>query len=118
MIDYVDPIPHLVDFFSSRIEVNVYGNSFPLNPILPALLVKNAGGNGFTRVQLICRAEVDFEAMNGLIQTMNLLERYASQINSLRVIWCERESNPFPTVDQDTKKPEAWCYMRLEHAEA
>ncbi|MBO0962342.1 hypothetical protein J1P26_21805 [Neobacillus sp. MM2021_6] len=117
MIDYKDPIPPVINFFSLR-GVNVFGNTFPTNAKLPALLVRNSGGTDYTRIQLIYRADKDYEAMGGLIGAMNLLERYASSIAGLQVVWCEREANPMPDVDQDTQKPEAWCYMRLEHLEA
>jgi hypothetical protein len=117
MIDYKDPIPPLFQFLDARVDVHVYGNQW-INPTLPALLVKNAGGNGYTRVQLLARSETDYEAMSVLIQAMNLLERYASSISGLQVVWCEKESNPIPSQDVDTGKAEAWCYMRLEHLEA
>ncbi|MBH8599072.1 MULTISPECIES: hypothetical protein [unclassified Thermoactinomyces] len=117
MIQYVDPIPPIVTFLSVRLNrISVYGN-IAKNPVLPALIVKSAGGAGFSRIQLLARAEKDFEAMELLIQTMMLLEQYANQIQGIRVTWCGRESNPFPSVDQDTGTPEAWCYMRLEHVE-
>lgn len=119
MIEYVDPVPPVVQFLSARIStMKVYGNTFPQSPVLPALLVRSAGGNGYTRLQLICRASRDYEAMQGLIQAMNTLTRAAGQIQGLRVQWCEPESNPILTTDTDTGKPEAWCYMRLEHIEA
>ncbi|SDH77214.1 hypothetical protein SAMN04489735_105613 [Aneurinibacillus thermoaerophilus] len=119
MIDYVDPIPPVVQFLSARIsKMKVYGNTFPQIPVLPVLLVRSAGGDSYTRLQLICRASKDYEAMQGLIQAMNILTRAAGQIQGLRVQWCEPESNPILTTDTDTGKPEAWCYMRLEHIEA
>jgi hypothetical protein len=118
MIDYKDPIPPIVQFFAPRLEMNVHGNTFSPSPSLPALLVRNAGGTNYTRIQLICRAEKDFEAMDGLIHAMNLLERNSNQILGLQTVWCSREANPVPDSDQDTQKPEAWCYMRLEHLEA
>lgn len=117
MIDYVDPIPPILRFYSALLDAPVEGNTFSSSSV-PALLVRNAGGNGFTRVQLIYRAEKDYEAMGGLIHAMNLLERNAAIIEGLRVSWCEREANPIPSVDDDTGKPEAWCYMRLEHLES
>lgn len=118
MIDYIDPIPPIVGFFISRLDVNVYGNAIPYDAPLPCLLVKNAGGTDYTRVQLLCRAGQDFEATSQLIEAMNLLQRYASTIEGLQVVWCERETAPIPDSDADTGKPEAWCYMRLEHLEA
>lgn len=119
MIEYVDPIPSVVRFLTALLpDIKVFGNTFPQSPALPSLLVRNAGGNGYTRLQLICRAEKDYEAMQGLIQAMNTLSRAVSQIQGLRVQWCVPESNPIPTIDTDTRKPEAWCYMRLEHIEA
>ncbi len=118
MINYKDPIPPILQLFETYLDIGIHGNTFGSSPSLPALLVRNAGGTNYTRVQLIARAEKDFEAMGHLIQAMNLLERHASQISGLNVVWCEREANPIPDIDQDTQKPEAWCYMRLEHIEA
>ncbi|MED4284338.1 hypothetical protein P4679_20665 [Priestia megaterium] len=56
--------------------------------------------------------------MSKLINCVNLLEAQSASIQGLRVEWCEREGNPIPSRDEDTDKPEAWCYMRLEHLEA
>lgn len=119
MIDYVDPIPPVLRFFGPRIpDIKVYGNAIPAQATLPALLVKNAGGNGYTRLQLLCRADTSSGAMQGLIRAMNIIERYAAEIDGLSVIWCSKESNPIPDIDTDTNEPEAWCYMKLEHLEA
>ncbi len=119
MIDYVDPIPPILKFYNLWLpDIKVAGNSFYPNITLPALLVKSAGGIGYSRIQLVARADDDISAMQTLIKAMNLMERYASNINGLRVVWCSRESNPIPSVDSDTNKPEAWCYMKLEHLEA
>lgn len=121
MIDYKDPIPYvlklLIPSFGLR-NISIYGNTFPLSPKLPSVLVKTAGGNGYFRLQLLARGKTDIEAMNSLISVMNYLERNAQYIQGLRVSWCERESNPISSVDEDTGINEAWCYMRLEAAES
>jgi hypothetical protein len=44
MIEYVDPIPPVRSLLDSLMDERVYGNSFPTSPVLPALLVKSAGG--------------------------------------------------------------------------
>jgi len=118
MIDYVDPVPPVVRFLSTYLpDIQIHGNQFS-NPTYPALLVKNTGGIDYTRIQLRCRAQKDYEAMNGLIHAMNTLTRYAANISGLRVMWCGKETNPIPSEDADSNMQEAWCYMRLEHLEA
>lgn len=117
MIDYVDPIPPVRKFLSNLIPERVYGNTFPSTVALPAVLVRNMGGTDYTRLQLLVRANDDITAMQTLIRAMNSLERYGSQIQGLRVIWIEREAAPISDTDEDTHKPEAWCYMRMEHLE-
>lgn len=118
MIDYVDPVPPVRRLLDSLMDERVYGDLFPTDVKLPAVLVRNTGGNGYTRIQLWVRASDDIQAMGILIRAMNLLERYAASISGLRVLWAEKESNPIPDRDADTGIPEAWCYMRLEHIEA
>lgn len=119
MIDYLDPIPPIVQFFADRMpDVNVFGNRFPVSVALPALLVKGAGGTDYSRIQLLYRAGTDFDAMQGVISAMNMLERSAAGIRALRGAWCQPETKPIPDVDGDTGKPEAWTYMRFEHFEA
>jgi hypothetical protein len=118
MIQYVDPVPPVRKLLDALMEERVYGNQFPQNVGLPAVLVRNTGGNGYTRIQLWVRANDDIQAMNILIRAMNLLERNAASIRGLSVLWAERESVPIPDRADDTGKPEAWCYVRLEHLEA
>jgi len=117
MIKYVDPIPPILRFFKDRTDYHIDANTFQSN-ISEGLLVRSAGGIGFSRIQLIYRASEESEAMNKLINCVNLLEAQAAFIQGLRVEWCEKEGNPIPSRDEDTDKPEAWCYMRLEHLEA
>ncbi|MGP4063090.1 hypothetical protein [Halobacillus sp. H74] len=119
MIDYVDPIPPITRFLELFFEdVRVYGNTFPMNVSPPCLLVRTAGGTNYTRVQLIARADRDFEAMGLLIRAMNHMERSAQAIKEVDVLWCSKESLPISDTDTDTGAAEAWCYMRLEHMEA
>lgn len=117
MIDYKDPIPPVFRFFKERTDIHVDSNTFQSN-ITEGLLVRSAGGNGFTRIQMIYRSKDEGAAMSGLISCMNLFEREASAIKELRGAWCEREGNPIPSKDEETKAYEAWVYMRLEHLEA
>lgn len=118
MVDFVDPVPPIIRLYKSHLKESVYGNTFPTGYRLPALLVKQAGGDGYFRIQLIARADKDYEAMNLLIRAMNVLENHASYLDGLRVIWVQKESNPIPGVDDDTGKPEAWCYMSVDAFEA
>lgn len=118
MIENKDPIPTIIRLMKSHLSEAVYGNTFPENPRFPSLLVKQAGGNGYFRIQLIARAEEDYAAMETLTEAMNILERFGTDMKDLRVTWVERESNPISSADHDTGKPEAWCYMRVESLEA
>lgn len=117
MINYVDPIPPVVRVLSSLISERVYGNIFPDNPSLPCVLVRNAGGSDYTRLQLLARGRSDMEAMNLLIRAMNELIRNAAYVG-LRGVWIEIESNPISAIDEDTNSPEAWCYLQMEHIES
>lgn len=119
MIEYVDPIPPVLRMLSPLFKdrARVYGNTFPTSFSLPAILLRNAGGDEYTRLQVLVRGNSDIEVMRLLIDVMNTLERNASSID-LRGVWIEKESNPLPDRDEDTGKPEAWCYMRMEHLEA
>lgn len=122
MIKFIDPIPPILNLlvpeFKSQ-DISIYGNNFPKNqPTYPAVLVKQTGGLGYYRIQLLARAIVDFDAMGTLIRVMNYLEENAQMISDIRVLWCERESNPEPSIDEDTGLHEAWCYMRLEAVES
>nr|DAL87887.1 MAG TPA: hypothetical protein [Caudoviricetes sp.] len=119
MIDYVDPLPPVIQFLKLYMPVlPVYGESIPAGTKLPALLVKNAGGSGYTRLQLLTRADSQLTATKVLIEAMNTLERYAGEIQGLWITWCQHETAPIADRDEDTGKPEAWCYMELDNAEA
>lgn len=118
MIEYKDPVPPVRSLLDALMDERVYGNTFPTSPVLPALLVRNAGGNEYTRIQLLARANDDITAMQVLIRAMNLFEANGQAVQGLRVLWVEKESNPIPDRDDDTGKFEAWCYMRMEHLEA
>lgn len=118
MIDYVDPIPSVVQLLNAYFnDFNIYGNSFPPNISLPSILVKSAGGNDYIRLMILVRSRTDITAMSTLIDVMNYLERYGQHMQGIRVKWVEREQNPVPQTDQDSGLPEAWCYMRVEALE-
>lgn len=119
MIRYVDPIPSAIRLLSSAFQgrFNIYGNTFPSTFRLPAVLLKTAGGNGSYRVQILSRANDDITAMTNLIEVMNYLVAYGQHMTGIRVKWVERESNPIPSVDTDSGKPEAWCYLNIEAME-
>ncbi|MGM9926033.1 MAG: hypothetical protein ACI35R_17445 [Bacillus sp. (in: firmicutes)] len=118
MIDYVDPIPPVVQMMNRFAPAPVYGNSIPAKAKLPCIAVRAAGGNDGTRLQIIVRAKTDYEAMSLFVTTINILQRNTGAIKGLRVLWIEKESMPIHSVDQDTGSPEAWGYIRMEHLEA
>lgn len=117
MINYIDPIPPIVRLLDSLFVERVYGNRIPAAAAIPCILVKNAGGSDYTRLLLLTRTDSDISAMVLLIEAMNDLIRNAANVQGLRVIDISKEVNPISSIDQDTGKPEAWCYLRLEHLE-
>lgn len=119
MINYMDPIPPLIQALKPFVEpARVYGNTIPASATLPCVLIKNAGGTDYTRLMLLARANSDIEAMRLCIKGMNTLVRNAAYIRTLRVLDISKEVNPISSVDADTGKPEAWCYLRMEHLES
>lgn len=120
MVNYVDPIPPIISLLNVRYKnkLTIYGNTFPSTARLPALLVRTAGGNGSYRIQFLSRANDDITAMKNLIEVTNYFESYGQYTAGIRVTWVARESNPIPSVDTDSGKPEAWCYMLVEAVEA
>lgn len=116
MIEYVDPIPPVVRLLNNLIDESVYGNTMPDNPRLPCILIRNAGGSDYTRLQMLTRGKSDIEAMNLLIRGINELIRNASFVG-LRGVWIDMETNPISAVDEDTGRPEAWAYLRMDHIE-
>lgn len=116
-LEYVDPIPPVRKMLVGMMSEKIYGNTFPSNVVLPAVLIRNVGGTDYNRLQLLVRANDDITAMQTLIRAMNLIINNASDI-ALRGAWAEKEINPISATDEDTGKPEAWCYVRLEHLEA
>jgi hypothetical protein len=119
MIRYVDPVPPAIRLLKAHFDsrLRIYGNTFPSNIALPALLVKQAGGTDYYRLQLLSRANDDITAMTFLIEAMNYLLMYGQFMTGIRVKWVSRESNPIPSVDTDSGKPEAWCYLNIEAME-
>lgn len=118
MLPYKDTLPAITTFLNNNLDVDVYGNMFPPNVELPAVLVKPAGGTDFTRLQFLARADDDIQAMEILIEAMNMFEQHgAERLNGLMALWISREMAPISSIDGDTNKPEAWVYMRLEHYE-
>lgn len=120
MINYKDPVPPIIGFLNGAFDgrIALFGNEFSSGVKYPAVLVKSMGGVEYFRIQLLCRAETDIEAMAHLIEVMNYLEQYGHGISGIRVTWVGRESAPIPAKDEDTGIPEAWCYMRIEALEA
>ncbi|ANT40024.1 hypothetical protein AWW71_04860 [Bacillus cereus] len=115
MSSYVNPVPHVRRLLEQH-GMKCYGNKFPDDAEYPCVCIRLAGGNGYTRLQLIARSENDdIEAMNLAIQAMNTMERFISDVRGLQGVWCERTSNPVPFTDKEANKEEAWCYMNLEH---
>ena len=117
MIDYVDPVVPVIQFLTPLYSERVYGNTIPSNAELPAILIRNAGGSDYTRLQVLVRGRSDIESMYLCIDVMNTLIRNGRSIN-LRGAWIEKETSPISSVDQDTNRPESWGYLRIDHIEA
>jgi len=119
VVVYKDPIPFIYAFLDAKFgdRLTFYGNTFPSQIRLPSIIIRTTGGIDAYRIQLLSRANDDITAMNSLVDVMNYLVGYGQWIPGIRVKWVQRESLPIPSVDQDSGKPEAWCYIRLEALE-
>ncbi|HGH7177524.1 TPA: hypothetical protein ACJMKJ_005168 [Bacillus wiedmannii] len=118
MSEYKNPIPSIIQLLQAH-NVPCYGNKFPRDAEYPSIVVRTAGGNGYSRLQLIARSEKsDIEAMDLITSTINTLENKTAKMKNLQVLWCRRDSNPVAYFDQESNKEESWCYMTLEHLEA
>lgn len=126
MIDYVDPTPAVIEFLSdffNESEVEVVGGKIPADMQGTVIGVRPAGGSPyaarpFSRVRLLARADVDFDASDALIAACNELERYGYQLKGVRVLQIRVDGRPIPDTDEDTGQPEAWTYILIEHLEA
>lgn len=129
MFDYVNPVLPIVKFLRQQLAAEVSGGARIVGGMFsgdergPALSVKLAGGatdvpNPYSRIQLLARASVDYEAMALVIKASNALVRDFEKIQDLRVITVRIETRPIDTRDGDTQLPESWCYIIIEHLEA
>lgn len=126
MIDYKDPTPAVIEFlekFFEESEVQVVGGDIPADMGGTIVSVRHAGGSPyaarpFTRLRLLARAIVDYDASDALIAACNELERYGHQLEGIRVLTIKAEGRPTPDRDEDTGDPESWQYILVEHLEA
>lgn len=126
MIDYKDPVEPLVNYlvkFFEESEVYVVGGDIPAELEGTILGVRHAGGSPYavrpyTRVRLLARADVDYDALDTLTAAVNELERYGTQIRGVKVFKIAADGRPVPDTDADTEKPEAWIYILIYHLEA
>lgn len=129
MIDYVNPVKPIMDFLRAQMAsdiangVDIVGGMFSGDERGPALSIKLAGGapeasEPYSRIQLLARCAVDYEATALVVKASNVLARSYDLIQDLRVKSVRIETRPIDTRDSDTQLPESWVYVIVEHMEA
>ena len=81
---------------------------------LPCVRVKTVGAS---TVQLIVRADEDVEAFELCTEIANYLKRNGHQIDGINIFDISLQTPIYPSVDEDTHKDEAWCYLSINYFE-
>jgi hypothetical protein len=118
-IDYVDVIPGLLGVIErARLGYDYRGYRFDQYVQYPCVMVRPVGGTDSTRIQLIARADNPNEAMKACIDASNALTQDSQYINEFVPFGITMDSNPMLTYTTEAEKPEAWCYLTLDHLES
>lgn len=81
---------------------------------LPSVRVKTVGSS---TLQLIVRADDDIEAFTLCTEFANYLKRNGNQIDGINIFDLRLQTPIYPSIDEDTKKDEAWCYLSINYFE-
>lgn len=81
---------------------------------LPCLIVRQVSSN---TLQLSMIAEDDIQAIELLIDIGNFLKMNQEAIEGVTMKSIAFQTTPIPDYDEDTEKPGAWCYMRIDYLE-
>lgn len=116
-MDYVDASGSIHGFLKAAFEDEF--KSFRIWKIeagaeLPCLLVKTIGKGS---LQLLVRSDDDVEALTKCTEVGNFLKRNFADIEGVNVFDVDFQMPPTPDVDDQSKKNEAWCYMRISYFE-
>ena len=116
-MDYVDASISIRKFIKAAFEDDF--KSFRVSKIeagaeLPCLLVKTICKGS---LQLLVRSENDIEALTKCTEVGNYLKRNFADIASVNVFDIDFQMPPIPDIDDQSKKNEAWCYMRISYFE-
>lgn len=118
-ISYVDVVPSLLGVLErSLLPYDRRGYSFDQSITYPCVMVRTVGGTDNTRIQLIVRANSEGEAMEACINSANTLEQDAQYMDGVVSFGITMDSKPIITYSSDDNKPEAWCYLTLDHLES
>lgn len=126
MIDYIDPVPHIMRFLRAELAsegFRIVGGMFSPDEEGDALSIKLAGGapdalEPYSRIQLMARSKSDSVANSIVIKACNALARNYHLIQTLRVKSVRMETRPIDSRDADSNRPESWVYVIVEHMEA
>lgn len=117
-MDFVDPTTMLVKFFKNSFEDQIKSfRSFKIESgvELPCLKVKTVGNS---TIQLLVRADGDIEAAAICTEVANYLKRNHASVEGVNIFDAKFQTIVQPDFDEDTKKPEAWCYMNINYFES
>lgn len=116
-MDYVDPSIAIRKF--CKLAFTDEFKSFKTNKLntsdpLPALMVR---ATGKTTLQLLVRSEDEIEAVDLCTLLANFLCRNHASIDDVNVFDISLQTPVWADVDEETKKPEGWCYLNINYFE-
>lgn len=117
-MDFVDATLPIVSFLKPIFKEEIKTiRPFKLDKTVkkPALQVKPVGKS---TIQLLVRDDNDINALNVCTDVANYLQRNHAEIDGINVFDMKLTTPIYPDMDEETKIPEAWCYMSINYFES
>ncbi|GBD73723.1 putative uncharacterized protein [Tetragenococcus halophilus subsp. halophilus] len=115
-MDFVNATLPLVHFFDETLDLfqSVRANKLDSDAPLPALMIKQVNR---TTIQIIVRSDDDIEAMNLCEFIGNDIKRNFDRVKGINIFDIDFQTTPTPDLDEETDKPECWCYLDIKYFE-
>lgn len=81
---------------------------------LPACVVKPVGRTTF---QVLTRSDSDIQALDLCTDIANFLKRNFAYVEDVNIFDVQLQTPIYPSRNEDTDTPEAWCYLTIDYFE-